>query len=357
MRRWMLLRRALLDPAGLPALSMADWDVVLRLARASLLTASLESRARAAGTLDLVPEPVQAQLAAARVLAEANRRGVTWEVNRLVKALEPQGIPVILLKGAAYAMARLPAGDGRLFNDVDILVPHDRLTDVEQALYWHGWIAGHHDAYDQRYYREWMHELPPLIHQKRQSVLDVHHTILPPTARYHPDPAKLRADAIPVPGMPGVQVLASTDMVIHSACHLFHEGEWDHGLRDLLDLDALLRHFGRDQAFWPRLAARAVEMELSRPLHYALRYCTKVWATPVPADMAAPLRHQGPSSLTGRVMDALILRAIAPVHSLTRAPGEKLARFSLYLRGHWLRMPAHQLIPHLLRKAVRPKDV
>jgi len=160
----MLLRQALLDPAGLPALSMAEWDVVLRLGRASLLTASLENRARAAGVLERVPEPVQAQLAAARVLTEANRRGVTWEVNRMVKALEPQGLPVILLKGAAYAMARLPAGDGRLFNDVDILVPRERLADVEQALYWHGWIGSHHDTYDQRYYREWMHELPPLIH-------------------------------------------------------------------------------------------------------------------------------------------------------------------------------------------------
>jgi hypothetical protein len=336
---------------------MAEWDVVLRLARASLLTASLENRVRAAGVLALLPAPVQAQFAAARVLTEANRRGVTWEVNRLVKALEPQGVPVVLLKGAAYALANLPAGNGRLFNDVDILVPRDRLNDVEQALYWHGWITGHHDAYDQRYYREWMHELPPLIHQKRQSVLDVHHTILPPTARYHPDPDKLRADAIPVSGVPGAQMLAPTDMVIHSACHLFHEGEWDHGLRDLLDLDALLRDFGRNQTFWPNLATRAVEMELSRPLYYALRYCTKVWATPIPTDIVASLRLQGPNSLTERLMDALILRAIAPVHSLTRAPGEKLARFGLYVRSHWLRMPAHLLIPHLLRKAVKPKEV
>jgi hypothetical protein len=25
-----------------------------------------------------------------------------------------------------------------------------------------GWAATHHDAYDQRYYRQWMHELPPM---------------------------------------------------------------------------------------------------------------------------------------------------------------------------------------------------
>lgn len=353
MRRWMPLVQALSAPAGLPRLSLAEWDVLLRLGHAALLTASLEHRARHAGVLPALPEPVQARLVAARVLADANRRGVTWEVNRLVKALRPLGIPVLLLKGAAYAVAGLPAADGRLFNDVDILVPRERLTDVEQTLYWHGWIGGHHDAYDQRYYRQWMHELPPLQHQKRQSVLDVHHTILPPTARYHPDPAKLRADAVAVPGLTGVRVLAPADMVLHSACHLFHEGEWDHGLRDLLDLDALLRHFGSDGAFWPRLAARAEEMELSRPLYYALRYCVRVWATPVPPEALAPLRRRAPNPATRRVMDALILRAVAPVHPLARAPGAGLARLGLFVRGHWLRMPLHLLVPHLLHKAFK----
>ena len=33
-------------------------------------------------------------------------------------------------------------------------------------------------------------------------------------------------------------------MVLHSATHLFHEGELDKALRDLVDIDGLLRHFG-----------------------------------------------------------------------------------------------------------------
>jgi 3-hydroxyacyl-CoA dehydrogenase len=56
-------------------------------------------------------------------------------------------------------------------------------------------------------------------------------------------------------------------MVLHSATHLFFEGELRHGLRDLVDLDDLVRHFAaQDASFWQRLVARAFEMDLARPL-------------------------------------------------------------------------------------------
>ena len=289
-------------------------------------------------------------------LSRANARAVRWEAVCLRRALAGLGVPVVLLKGAAYAVADLPPARGRLFGDIDILVPRERLDEIERVLGWYGWDSGKLDEYDQRYYRTWMHELPPMMHRKRQSMLDVHHTILPPTSRYHPDPAKLRAAALDVPGLPGVKVLAPTDMVLHSACHLFHEGEWDHGLRDLHDLDALLRHFSAaDPGFWEALALRAEEMQLARPLHYALRYAKRIWQTPVPEALERRLRARGgPNPVLAGVMDFLFGRAFVPEHELTARPGDGLARFCLYLRGHWLRMPLRLLLPHLLRKAFRP---
>ncbi|MDT1852626.1 nucleotidyltransferase family protein, partial [Acinetobacter baumannii] len=106
--------------------------------------------------------------------------------------------PLILLKGSAYAMAGLDAGRGRLFSDVDILVPKPRLDEVEAALMLHGWASTHLDPYDQRYYREWMHEIPPKVHVRRGISIDVHHAIMPETAADRPDPDLLRAAAIPI---------------------------------------------------------------------------------------------------------------------------------------------------------------
>ncbi|WP_311964411.1 nucleotidyltransferase family protein, partial [Acinetobacter baumannii] len=95
-------------------------------------------------------------------------------------------------------MAGLDAGRGRLFSDVDILVPKPRLDEVEAALMLHGWASTHLDPYDQRYYREWMHEIPPKVHVRRGISIDVHHAIMPETAADRPDPDLLRAAAIPI---------------------------------------------------------------------------------------------------------------------------------------------------------------
>ena len=52
---------------------------------------------------------------------------------------------------------------------------------AEQLLLHAGWSHMKADEYDQHYYREWMHELPPLQHKERGTVVDLHHGILPVT--------------------------------------------------------------------------------------------------------------------------------------------------------------------------------
>ena len=124
------------------------------------------------------------------------------EVAHVEGALAATGVPFILLKGAAYLLAGLKAARGRMFSDIDILVPRRALPDVEAALMLSGWASANITPYDQRYYRRWMHELPPLKHISRRTLLDVHHAILPTTARLKPDSAKLLAASLPVAGKP-----------------------------------------------------------------------------------------------------------------------------------------------------------
>ncbi len=152
---------------------------------------------------------------------------------------------IVLLKGAAYLASGLPPSAGRVFNDIDLLVPLEKLDAVEALLDIAGWRLGEIDPYDDSYYRRWMHQIPPLTHTGRQTTLDVHHSIVPRTARVgHASAAELYQRIRPIEGRPGFAVLAPEDMVLHSATHLFNEGEFHRGLRDLNDLDLLLRHFG-----------------------------------------------------------------------------------------------------------------
>ena len=345
-----LISEVLSNPARVSELKLADWDVLVRQARRAGLLARLAETLKGTEWDEFVPHPVRWHLEADHVLAERQKIAVRWEVSQIREALAELDAPVILLKGAAYVMAGLPAERGRLFSDVDILVPLEKINQAEAALMLAGWHAQAEDAYDERYYRQWMHEIPPMQHIKRGSVVDMHHAILPRTARYHADPQKLRAAALPIPDQPGLFVLQPVDMVLHAACHLFHDGELPHGLRDLSDMDLLLRHFGRDGNFWEDLPERAAELELTRPLFYALRYARHFFGTPVPETVDAALQQAAPPLLT--LMDKLFYRALGPEHDSYHDGLTRLARFAAYIRAHWLRMPPFMLTRHLLHKAL-----
>jgi hypothetical protein len=261
-----------------------------------------------------------------------------------------------LLKGAAYALADLPAAAGRVFNDIDLMIPKARLAQAESLLQAAGWQSQAMDAYDQHYYRTWMHQLPPMRHHGRKSVVDVHHTIVPETARTPVAGEVLAAGAVPIAGMKGLMTLGPSDMVLHSATHLFNEGEFRHGLRDLMDLADLLRHFGRDPGFGRALGARAAELGLTRPLVYAIREGRR-WLGPAWPDAgeAEALASQAPS-MAERAMELLLKRALQPQHPSCRDTLTRLARGLLYVRGHALRMPPRLLLPHLMRKAASERD-
>lgn len=356
-----LLVDALVAPETLTRLSASEWDLLIRQARNADLLARVAAGYHACHLGDQIPIQPKMHLESAAKLALRQQLELRWEVEQISEALAPSGVAFVLLKGAAYVMAGLTAANGRMMSDVDILVPRDALASVESALMMKGWVSAAQNAYDQRYYRTWMHELPPMRHFKRGTVIDVHHAILPTSARLHPGSAKLLSAAWPLGETGRVKVLESVDMLLHSATHLFHEGELERGLRGLVDIDCLLREFGRDDVFWGRLVPRAVELELSRPLFYALRYVTTLLQTPVPESVILAAQH-APGGRSPGVMlnflDALFLRALRPAHSTTADRFTPVARWLLYVRGHWLRMPPWLLLIHLGRKLLsRKKEV
>ncbi len=343
-----LLPGLLTEPTRLSALGLRDWDRLLPLARRAGVLGRLHSELARRELLPALPAPVLPHLQAGAIIAEEHARKIRWEVNRLQRALSAAPPPIVLLKGAAYLMAGLPCAQGRLVADVDILVPKEHLQEVEQALLQHGWETAELDDYDRQYYRRWMHELPPLRHRLRGTVVDLHHAILPETSRLKPAPAKLFAAACPLKGTPFL-LLAPADMVLHSAAHAFYDGDLSNSLRDLLDLHDLLQHFGTAPAFWETLPQRAYELDLARPLFYALRYTQRFMATPVPPAALAALAAAGPPPPIRWLMDSLLERSVA---ALEQAPSMTTAgaRWLLYVRSHWLRMPPWLLAGHLLRK-------
>lgn len=343
------LTRLLTDPGALPAVPLADWDALLPQARAAGVLGRLAVMAERRGLMDMVPERPRRHLQAEAMVAAKHLRDVRWEVGLVAEALAGATDRFVLLKGSAYVLADLPAAEGRLFGDVDILVPAERLPVVEMALHKAGWQPEELDPYDERYYRQYTHELPPMLHKERGTVLDVHHTIVPRTARIALEAGKLWDAARVV--APGVAVLAPTDMVLHSATHLFNEGEFHRALRDLDDITRLLRHFTTtDAGFAASLKARAVELDLARPLFYALRWSRRLLDGPVTETILDGVPGL-PGAAMRMVMDGLLGQVLRSPHPDCQTVGSAMSGFLLYVRAHHLRMPPHQVVPHLIRKA------
>jgi len=346
-----LVATVLGEPARLLQLGLPEWDLLVRQARSADLLARIAALLDKRALLDRVPAGPRAALIAAQILATAQQDEVRREVAHVSEALRSLAVPIVLLKGAAYLMAGLPAALGRTFTDVDVLVPRDRLAEVEAALMLAGWATTHGSEYDQSYYRRWMHELPPMQHIRRQTVLDVHHAILPGTARLKPESSKLFAAAQPLQAVAGVHVLAPADIVLHSMSHLFHNDDLSHGLRDLSDLDLLLRHFGASAGFWEQLVERAQELDLIRPLYYGLHQAQRVLCTPVPALTLQISERFAPVWPLRIAMDWLWSGALRTPHASTATPMNAVGSFALYVRAHWLRMPPWLLARHLFIKA------
>ncbi len=350
------LLTVLSDPHAWSTLAVGEQELVLRLARRVGLLASLRARLEQAGVLATLSPRMQDFLEGGWIIALEHKRSMRWEVNRIQRAFYNTGLPVILLKGAAYELLDLPFAKGRLAADVDLLLPREDLPLAEQRLLEQGWVTTQQDPYDQHYYRAWMHELPPMRHRQRMTELDLHHAILPPSARLHPDSAQLLADAQPVEGFSGVWTLSGVDMILHGVAHLFYDSDFSQGgLRGLLDLDALLRQHGQDPDFFGRLIDRAVTLELLRPLYYALYFTARLCGTPMPLTALVAAGRGGPGWVVMGLMKWLIPWAILPAHPDGQEDGWRagVARWLLYVRSHWLRMPPHLLIPHLARKWVK----
>ena len=332
MRNAAPLVNALREPESVLSLDGEGWTELVSMARAEQLIGSLAHR-----LVDIaVPGQVMPVLKDAIEVTDLARLQALWEADCARRALAPLRCKAVLMKGTAYVAAGLGAGIGRSIGDLDIMAARADLPAVEAALLDAGWEWVKPDPYDDQYYREHMHELPPMIHRERDRMIDVHHTTLPLTARPTPDADAMLDAAIELDS--GLYVMAPADMLLHSVAHLFADGDLAGGLRNLWDIDRIVRQFSQaDEGFWSILHERAKLHQLEPHLARALRLAARLYGTP----------EIGPAKL--KPLDHLYIRRLLARDGWGRET-RKLTRLLFYIRSHWLRMPPLMLVGHLWMK-------
>lgn len=348
--------QALREPHVALTWTLSEWERVVRLSRRLRLLGRLAESIAGAGLMPQVPAPAARHLAAEMQYSRWRSAALRWVLERVPAMLGDVPYPLVLLKGAAYMGQSLPIALGRLPSDADILVPQAHLADAQERLVRAGWSEEELDEHDRRYYREWSHEVPPLRHPLHSVELDLHHNILPPVGH-----TTVNADALISRLQPSLwprwQVLHPTDQVLHSAAHLFQDSDLRDRIRDLVDLDGLLRHFGQTPGFWGELSVRAAQLGLAEPLALACHFTACWLRTPIPSAAGQRIAADGPTLLRRAWLQRLLASALTPTEP-DRAPGlgQSLAAQILLLRYQYRRLPLHLLLPHVWHKLRKSRN-
>jgi hypothetical protein len=322
------------SPLKISCVTDVEWNDIVEQGRETQLLGQLAARLNRAQVLNRVPIHVRGHLELALLTSTRRAESASWEIATM-RRLVDASIPLILLKGCAYMACCDQIAPGRIFSDIDILVEHQSLPAVETALFSAGWKPSRVNAYDAAYYRNWMHEVPPMEHVRRHTVVDLHHAINPPVSRIHIDPRKLFEGIQEISR--GIFVLHPTDRVIHCGLHLLQEGEPKKLLRDLYDLNFLIAEHSGIVAGKERLRERARELGVGRLFDVASSAACAIFGA------------QHDEALVTGWLSACVARAARETDGRSTVEGS-FARTAVLAYSHWIKMPLHLLLPHLIRK-------
>lgn len=230
--------KAYCEVSNISTLTTGEWNSLVRVLRERSLLASYYHRLSQHGQAHLVPPICTDAFLSSINFASAQAMQTKIQGRKLTAIFNAHQLPFIFLKGAAYILGEERNSLGRLMTDIDICVERKYIEKAEHILLNSGWSFKDMDEHDDKYYREWSHEIPPLQHREDGVVLDVHHTLIPPIKGRILDierlvkSNKLAGNSCPVPSLEW--------MVLHSALHLIINEDVENGLRDLTDIYLLL---------------------------------------------------------------------------------------------------------------------
>ncbi|WJG08455.1 nucleotidyltransferase family protein [Aliiglaciecola sp. LCG003] len=337
----------LLEPKVGVDYSLSYWQEVIFILREAKVLASLYHSAQRHGCLNQYPEFAQKHLNSAQVYADRQALQINFEASELRLLFEEIDVTAIFLKGAGYTLRDSSNSRGRICSDIDVLVNQQDLAKAEAHLKSRRWKSEPLSDYDEKYYRQWAHEIPPLIHLNRATVVDMHHNLYPPISGRSPDVSSFIASRQKTQN--GCFVLDPASTVMHSIIHMFANEDSSSWMRDMLDILLLIEEFG-DDAFWLKL------LDLSKQTGFnfetlcclrSIQYYSEILLPEIAQQFVAnfPL-----SKRQAWLLENAFIPAVAPEHDQVLGRRHKVAKNIVYLRGHWIKMPTSILFKHFVIK-------
>jgi hypothetical protein len=289
------------DPAPLLTLAGrmtgADWDGLVALANAHLVTPALHANLHERQALGFIPEEPRAFLQAVYELNAARNRDIRAQLGEIGSAARSAGIEILLVKGSADVLVAPDERLGvRILSDIDVLVHLNDLPRARQMLGDLGYrkVSTEDDPRtDGNYARE-----------GAAAPIDLHVSLLFEDELLPAAGLWRNSEALTLHG--GLRRPAAGDRLLHVLLHhaLHHHGHAEASLsvRALNDLAAMMRN-SRNEIDWCKVETFADEWRL-RPLVE-----TQLIAVEELFGVAWPLRR--PATIVARSQYRLLLLAHA----------------------------------------------
>lgn len=266
-------------------LSDADWRGLVQLAARHGLVPLLYRRLKTHGAGVAVPLEIWRTLQETYLDSSGTSMRLYHQLAEVLRALQEEGIPVIVLKGAYLAQVVYGNAALRPMHDVDLLVKKDDLSRVEEKLQQMGYeLFGDRTTQVESHYH--FHYTP--ANGSENVPVEIHWNITYPTP-YAVDADGLWARAKPAT-IADVRtlVLSPEDLLLHVCVHSAHGHVFGEGLRSQCDISAMIQCCGSDLD-WEQVRYRASQWRIGRCAYLTLRFARDLWDVAVPGEVLTAL--------------------------------------------------------------------
>lgn len=324
--------------------SHADWTLLLQQSRDQALLGSMYALCQPQQLLALLPRVVHDHFWSGFVYAEKQKVTLVQELLELEQCFAGANYPCVLVKGCAYRLGLYQFAKGRIFSDIDLLVPATHFADALARLQDAGYLEFEISDYDRRYYQRWSHQNPPLTHFLRGAGIDLHHHIFPVSSREKILVEPLIAAAEPL-AHSMFSLPAPAYLFVHAAVHLFYQEESHKLVKDLVDLQQLYLEVCQRQSVTAIVEA-AEQCQAQAAVYYALDMLQWLFQLSIPAAELQVLQPYA-SDRRRRYIRFLLQQLLQK-----QAFWHRCAHLLWFIRGHLLKMGPATLLYHTVAKAL-----
>jgi hypothetical protein len=284
----------------LDSFSIEEWNGFARKTREEGVAPLVYWILCGSGKNSALPESIHQDLRAAYSQTWKQNQDIFNELEILAREFERADIPVVLLKGACFALTIYPDVGTRPMGDLDLLVPAAKLNAAVEIAK----TLGYEDCAPEASpgLRELLnHEICLQKKGARSVTLEIHKSLVADKTFKYAVPVDWfwsQTEALNNPRFASLLMLTPAAQILYASAHaMLQHGGSTAPLRWFVDLDRMIRFYGA-RIDWDLLLSQAKVFEWGSALDAALAQTQEYFGTPISDHVCAELsgytdRHKG----------------------------------------------------------------